>query len=103
MTTSIGPLDKDELKYAIFNFSNELATGGTITTAVVTVELVVGIDASPSGLLSGGVTIDSANKLVSQRVAGAGRAGNTYRLRCQATDNSANVHTVAALLAVVSL
>lgn len=102
-TITIGPLDKSEIKPAVFSFTNELETGETMNTATVTVTLVSGTDATPSGLLTGTVTIDNTNKLVSQKVTGVGRDGNTYNLRCVATTNLGNAHTVAADMQVVSL
>lgn len=98
----IGPIDHQEVKPVYFVFVDEVA-GANISGATVTVELVSGSDGSPSGILSGGVSIDNATKIVSQKIAPTGRSGNTYKLRCSAIDASSNVHIVAAQVAVVSL
>jgi hypothetical protein len=102
-TPIIGPIDAAELKPAYFLFAGELPTGATISTALVDVAVVTGTDANPAGILSGAVSIDNGTKIVSQKIAANGRAGNTYKLRCTATDSAGNVHVVAAQLAVVTL
>lgn len=102
-TINIGPIDAAEVKPAYFLFAGELPTGATIATATVAVSLVTGTDANPAGILSGAATIDNATKIVSQKIAATGRSGNTYKLRCTATDSAGNVHVVAAQLPVVTL
>jgi hypothetical protein len=102
MTVNIGPIDPAEIKPVYFLFVDEVS-GVNIASAVVTVELVTGTDANPAGMLTGGVTIDNAQKIVQQRVSAAGRAGNTYKLRCEATDANGNVHAIAATLPVQGL
>lgn len=103
ITPTIGPLDAAETKPAYFLFADELPTGASISTAVVTAQLVTGTDADPGAILQGAVTIDNTAKLVSQKLSAPGRAGNSYKLRCSATDSAGNVHVVAAQLQVVSL
>ena len=98
----IGPIDAQEIKPVYFVFSDEVS-GINISTASVTVSVVTGTDATPAGILTGVISIDNATKIVSQKVAPVGRTGNTYKLRCSATDANGNVHVVAAQLAVVSL
>jgi hypothetical protein len=98
----IGPIDQQEIKPIYFVFSDEVS-GVNISSATVTASVVSGTDASPAGILTGIISIDNATKIVSQKVAPVGRTGNTYKLRCAATDANGNVHVVAAQLAVVSL
>jgi len=103
ITVPIGPLDEAEIKPVYFVFTGELPSGVTITSASIAVELLSGTDADPGAMKVGAAVIDTASRIVSQRMSGQGRAGNRYRLRCVATDGQANRHTVAAELAVVRL
>ncbi len=102
MIIDIGPIDAAENKNVVFAFADEVG-GANINTASVTAELVTGTDANPAGILQGAVTIDNASKTVAQAVAAPGRSGNTYKLRCQATDANGRVHVIAASLPVVTL
>jgi hypothetical protein len=58
-----------------------LGTGETITSAVWSVSVVTGVDASPSAMLSGSLAISGAK--VTQMITG-GVAGVVYRLICTA-------------------
>ena len=102
MTTIIGPIDQAEAKPVYFLFAGEVG-GVNISSASITATLLEGTDANPGGILLGTVTIDNAQKIVSQKVAAPGRSGCRYKLRCTATDSAGNVHVVAAQLAVVTL
>ena len=54
-----------------FDYSDALSTGETITSIVsVVASISAGVDASPSAILNGSATIDSANVLVLQPVTG---------------------------------
>lgn len=99
---TIGPIDAAEAKPVYFLLAGEVGAA-TISTATITATLMEGTDANPQGILSGSVTIDNAQKIVSQKVAAPGRIGCRYKLRCVATDSAGYSHTVAAELAVVAL
>jgi len=101
--STIGPLDTAEIKPAYFPFSKEVASTTTLISATVEVELISGADPDPQGMVVGAAVIDNTQKLIMQRLTGAGRHGNTYNIRCIATDNLGNISVVAAILPVVFL
>lgn len=101
--TTIGPIDAQETKQAYFVFSDEVASGATISSASVVVSLVTGSDADPDAMKVGAAVIDNATKVVAQSLRPAGRTGNRYKARCVATDSNGLVHVVAAEFAVVTL
>lgn len=79
---SLEPKDPAE-KFAVeFQFSKVL---DSITTATCTVQLLAGVDATPTALLDGDVQVSETS--VYQRVK-AGVAGCTYKLKCEATDGT---------------
>jgi hypothetical protein len=81
-----------EVKSLSFDFSQVLASGETISTAVCTVVVIDGTDSTPSNLLSGGATIIGFK--VYQQVQN-GVAGVTYRLVATITTSAGN--TLVAL------
>lgn len=99
----IGPLDTAEAKPAYFPFIREIAASTTLVSAEVEVSVISGTDPDPQGMLVGVPLIDNDQKLVQQKVKGEGRNGNTYNIRCIATDSLGNINTVAAILPVVFL
>ena len=79
---------------ATFDFSDELATGETVTTVVARdIEVLRGTDASPSALLNGGAQSDVTGKLWLQGLQG-GTRGNRYRILL--TTNTTNASKVLA-------
>ena len=89
----IDPKDPAE-KYPVeFDFS---AVMSSVTAATVTVSVVGGYDASPSGILDGLPQITGSKAY--QRVQ-AGVAGCIYKLRCEATDGT-TVYAVTSALPV---
>lgn len=83
---------------ATFDFTAEVDAGESIASAVVTVALLNGTDATPSALLNGSLTIAGATVL--QPFHG-GVDGVTYTLRCEATlTPSGRVLVLAANLPV---
>ena len=70
-----------------FDFVAMLASGETISTAVCTVVVMDGVDASPSSIISGTATI--SNTQVSQRIIN-GVADVTYRLIMTITTSASN-------------
>jgi hypothetical protein len=67
------------------DFRWQLATGETISSAVWTVTVLSGVDASPASMLSGVAII--AGSRVSQLIIG-GVAGVKYCLACKATTSA---------------
>lgn len=81
-----------EVKSLSFDFSQVLASGETLSTAVCTVLVIDGIDPTPSGLLSGAASIVGSK--IYQQVRN-GTTGVTYRLVATVTTNAGN--TLVAL------
>jgi bifunctional N-acetylglucosamine-1-phosphate-uridyltransferase/glucosamine-1-phosphate-acetyltransferase GlmU-like protein len=81
-----------EIKPLSFDFSQVLATGETLSTAICTVLVIDGVDASPSSLLSGGASIIGSK--IYQQVQ-SGTAGVTYRIVATITTSAGN--TLVAL------
>lgn len=81
-----------------FDFTSALATGETISTAVVTADLWAGADTTPSAIINGAATI--SGNIVSQSVT-AGEVGNIYQLRCQITTSAGQTLNMTAYLAVI--
>lgn len=94
MTNRIGPIQQDEIKSVVFDFSNE-GVSGTLVSADVEAVLSTGTDPSPSTVVSGSATIDGLTVIqsVQYQVPNA-----TYLLRCTATDSAGLVHVVTALM-----
>jgi hypothetical protein len=84
-----------------FNFANELAASETLSGAItVTVEVVKGVDASPSSMLNGAAAYDATAKKVLQAIQG-GIAGNTYRIKTIApTTNAQKVLGRSAIITI---
>lgn len=83
----------------VFDFTDVLSQGETISSATVTLSVYSGTDGSPSGNKSGSVTISGAQ--VSQKIKPvSGALGNIYQALCDATTSSANIYQKAGLLAV---
>ena len=91
-TTKIGPLDYAEEKVIRFRFTDELPTGNTLQSATVSVTVNSGTDATPASLLDGAAQISGSDVL--QRVKGRSIKAS-YHLRCIATDDNGQIHTVA--------
>lgn len=81
-----------------FNFTSDLASGETISTAVVTCTVYSGTDASPSSMISGSDTISGA--VVTQLITG-GVVGNVYELLCTITTSLGQTLTKPGYLAVI--
>lgn len=94
MTSRIGPIQEDEVKIVLFDFSNE-GVNGTLTTASVECLLSTGADPSPEDLIVGSAAIDGleVTQEIQYRVPKV-----TYILRCVANDSSGLTHVVTALL-----
>lgn len=83
-----------------FDYSQVLASGETISSAVASVLVMNGIDLNPSAILVGAPSI-SGNK-VSQRISG-GNDGVTYRIEMVATTSLGNVYACVGDLPVYSV
>ena len=94
--SKVGPKDPDEVKTVIFDFGNQLGTN-TISSAVVTVNVERGADATPNSMKSGADVISGA--FVRQLITG-GVLGVNYTIHCVATDSSGQKHKVTAELDV---
>lgn len=97
MTTTFPKKDPGEKFYISFDYTNELDAGETIASAVVSMEVTNGVDASPSALLSGSPTIQGG--AVMQIVQG-GKADCTYAPKCMATTSASRILARAAHLPV---
>lgn len=100
ITETLQAKDLQEVDDLSFDFTDALAAGETIASAVVTCEVQVGEDANPSAMLVSTASVQSPK--VVQRLTG-GVAEATYRIRCVATLSSGRKLTVAGLLPVLRL
>lgn len=83
----------------VFDFTDTLAQGETISSATVTLSVYSGTDGAPSGNKSGSTTISGA--LVSQKIKPvSGALGNIYQVLCDAVTSLSNTFQKAGLLAV---
>jgi len=82
-----------------FDFSNVIASGETISSATMVVEVVEGTDSSPSSILVGTPVINGSR--VAQRISG-GLDQVTYRLELSATTSLTNVYTLVGDLPVLA-
>jgi len=94
MTTRIGPIQEDEIKPMLFDFTDEGVTGA-IVSAVVESRLSRGSDPSPSTVVVGSPVIDG---LTVRQTIRFQEPSATYLLRCEATDSSGFVHVITASL-----
>jgi len=82
-----------------FDFSNIIASGETINSASMTVEVKEGNDSNPSAILSGSPVINGTR--VAQRIYG-GLDQVTYRLEMSVTTSLTNVYTLVGDLPVLA-
>ena len=72
----------DEDVILSFNYTKQLATGETISTAVFSATVIKGTDASPDNIISGSATISGA---VCSQLVIDGVNGVKYLIKCIAT------------------
>lgn len=72
----------DEDVILSFDYTKQLATGETISTAVFSATVIKGTDASPGGIISGAATIAAA---VCSQLVIDGVDGVKYLIKCIAT------------------
>jgi hypothetical protein len=65
-----------------FDFTDLLSTGETVTGAVITIDVIDGVDPSPSSMIAGSPTVVGA--IVSVKLVG-GVEGVLYCIHCLAT------------------
>lgn len=95
-TPSFSPKRLAERKKFSFDFTNELATAETISTAVVTATVYKGTDSNPAAIVSGTATI--AGNVVTQLIID-GVENVTYLIVCEVTtSNGQKLHGTALLL-----
>lgn len=95
---NVGPLETDEIKTVVFDFSTEVDEGIVLNTPVVTVTVLDGTDASPSNVKQGAAVVNG--QYVTQQVK-PGVAGVHYRLRCTVLDQNGNKHGITAHMKVI--
>ena len=83
----------------MFDFVSQLGAGETLASALVTVSLFSGIDATPSAILSGSASITG---LIVTQYVHAGTAGVIYQLNCAVETSAGNQLIMTGLLAVTS-
>lgn len=82
------PSDPDvESETYAFDFRNDVATAETLVSAVFSIAVTKGTDASAAARLSGSATV--SGKVAAQRIAGL-EEGVSYRLQCVATTSLGN-------------
>lgn len=81
-----------------FDFTDQLASGETISTQTVVASLYSGVDADPSQLIAGAATQSSG--IVTQAIK-KGLAGNIYQLTCTVTTSGNLTLQRSGLLAIV--
>ena len=93
----VGPKDPQEIKTVIFDFTNQLG-GNTIVSTVITVSVLMGVDAAAAGLVSGAAVVSGS--LVRQKIANGG-LGVEYKISCLLVDSTGQKHLVSAELDIV--
>lgn len=86
-----------ELGPVTFDFTSVLAVGELINGQSVTAAVYTGVDANPSGILSGAATLNG--KLVSQKITTA-VTGVVYSLNCVVTTTSGNTYQQSSYFAI---
>ena len=111
--TRLDAMDVGEIDDITFNYTDDLTTGETITSAVISCDYLEGEpDAAPSAMITGSCQIgnivgddfiaDPAGPVVIQRIT-AQQANTAYDLRCVATLSTGRKITAAAILPVLKL
>jgi hypothetical protein len=95
----LAPRTPTSTRFESFDFTSLLASGETINTASLAVTVVSGLDAAPSGILSGSPSISGA--VVKQLFTG-GVSGVTYGIVCTANTSLGQSLQLAAYMSVVA-
>jgi len=100
MTTTVSSKDPTEIVPVLFDFTLQLASGETITTAICNVTVNTGTDATPNSIKSGVALINGTK--VTQWVQ-AGIAGVNYHILCTITTSlSPETIVLAAILPIIN-
>ena len=83
---------------AVFDFANQYGAGETCASGSVTATVYSGIDASPSGVLSGS-GVASGTKFTQKVI--AGMLGVVYLLTCTTTSSAGKVRSLQGFLIIV--
>lgn len=83
--------------YDQFDFTSQLATGETISTAVCTATVYSGTDASPSSIISGSAAISTP--IISQKLT-AGILGVCYLILCAITTSAGQTLILSGYLVI---
>lgn len=94
---NVGPLELDEIKQVVFDFSSEVDDGVVLNTPTVTVTVLEGTDGSPSTVKQGVPTING--QYVLQQVK-PGVVGVLYKLRATVLDQNGLKHGMTAHMKV---
>lgn len=84
------------------DFTNIVKAGVTIVSAVCTVALVSGTDASPASMISGSTTLDGT-ALIASQLYQSGLPDCVYLLICTATMSNGSIEVIELKLPVVSI
>ena len=87
-----------ETRFETFDFISQLAAAETISSASVTATVYSGVDASPSGIISGSAAISGTQ--VKQLLTG-GVLGVTYNILCAAVTNTGETLDIGGYLTIV--
>lgn len=87
-----------EKVWSTFRFGKGLAPGETVTSVVVGVALVQGVDPTPAAVLDGAAVLLQGARVM-QRLQG-GVDGASYRIRIDATTSAGQVLALAGVLPV---
>lgn len=99
MTDSLPSKLIGETLNVTFDFQSQLRFGETLSTPVVTVELVSGIDYAPEDLLTGTASVSGG--VVTQKI-NAGMGGVSYILTCTVTGSSTATYVLNRRLSVLT-
>ena len=98
MRVQLNAKNAGETVIEVFDFTSQLGSSETISTAVVTATVYSGSDASPSSIISGSAAI--SGQKVTQKVT-AGVEGVTYLLVCAITTSLGQTLDLSAFLPIV--
>lgn len=98
-TGRVSALDIEEGAVLEFDYTAELPTGVTISSAAITVDVRTGTDPTPAALLNGAAQVQTGGKVVLQAVEGAGVSAE-YAVRCVAACSDSLPRVMSMLMPV---
>lgn len=96
---SFSPKAPTETAAYVFDFVSSLATGETISTATCTASVFSGLDATPSGIISGVASISGTK--ATQKLTG-GVNGTIYKVMMTITTSTSNTLVLSGYVAVTT-